>query len=186
MSIFTKKDYNSSNGMQSSVFGPPIWHTLHIISFNYPVNPTDLDKEHYTNFILSFEHVLPCIYCRINYKKNLESAKFNPSVMKNRESFSRFIHRLHNCVNETLGKKIKISYEEVRDRYEHFRSRCTETEDSDKIIKQQLIDKNEKGCNDSLYGTKSKCIIQIVPKTSKSETFKMNPKCKAKKKSLKK
>ena len=186
MSIFTKKDYNSSNGMQSSVFGPPIWHTLHIISFNYPVNPSDLDKKHYTNFILSFEHVLPCIYCRINYKKNLESAKFNPSVMKNRETFSRFVHRLHNCVNETLGKKIKISYEEVRDRYEHFRSRCTESEDSDKIIKQQLINKNEKGCNDSLYGTKSKCIIQIVPKASKSETFKMNPKCKAKKKSSKK
>jgi hypothetical protein len=181
MSIFTKKDYNSSNGMQSSVFGPPLWHTLHIISFNYPVKPTSDDIKNYTNFLMSFEFTLPCIYCRTNFKKNISRAKFTPSVMNSRDSFSRFIYKLHNCVNTMLGKTIKISYDDVRDRYEHFRSRCSENEKRVDIIKQQKKSKKENGCNDSLYGSKSKCVIHIVPKNSKTKSFKMNSKCKAKK-----
>jgi hypothetical protein len=185
MSIFTKKDYNSPNGMQSSVFGPPIWHTLHITSFNYPVKPTVADKKNYTNYLMSFEFTLPCVYCRTNFKKNLCSAKFSPSVMNSRDSFSRFIYRFHNCVNEMLGKTVKISYDEVRDRYEHFRSRCNEKETKAEVLKQQQNAKKEKGCNDSLYGSKSKCVIHIVPKNSKTSSFKMNPKCNAKKASKK-
>ena len=80
-----------------------------------------------------------------------------------------------------LGKHIKISYDEVRDRYEHFRSRCSESEKKSDIIKQQTKSKRERGCNDSLYGSKSKCVIHIVPKNSKAVGFKMNAKCKAKK-----
>jgi hypothetical protein len=53
----------------------------------------------------------------------------------------------------------------VRDRYEHFRSRCNNT---NKIIK-----KEEKGCTDPLNGNKSKCIIKIVPQEVKGETFQM-------------
>ena len=109
MYIFNKKDYESPNGMQSHVFGPPLWYTLHIISFNYPVKPTTADKKNYTNFLMSFEYTLPCLYCRINFKKNLSKAKFNPSVMNSRDSFSRFIYRFHNCVNEMLGKTVNIS-----------------------------------------------------------------------------
>ena len=48
------------------------------------------------------------------------------------------------------------------------------------MLKQQQNAKKEKGCNDSLYGSKSKCVIHIVPKNSKTNSFKMNPKCNAK------
>lgn len=185
MSIFTQKDYNSSNGFQSSVFGPAVWFTLHMISFNYPIKPTQADKENYTNFLMSFEHTLPCIYCRNNFKSNLKKAKFHPKVMESRATFSKFIYDLHNCVNEMLGKTVKITYAEVRDRYEHFRSRCSEKKEMKKEKKEMKKEKKhtkEKGCNDSLYGKKSKCIIEIVPKTSVKNTFKMHDKCKASKK----
>lgn len=181
MSIFTQKDYDSNNGMQSSIFGPPIWHSLHMISFNYPTEPTELDKINYTNFLLAYEHVLPCVYCRTNFKSNLKKANFNPGVMKNRDTFSRFIYRLHNSVNEMLGKTIQISYDEVRERYEHFRARCDEKESIQKILEAQKKNKKEKGCDNSLYGSKSKCVLRIVPKTSKMETFTMDRKCKCKK-----
>ena len=39
-----KKDYSSSEGMLTSVWGPSLWHTLHTISFNYPVKPTKEQK----------------------------------------------------------------------------------------------------------------------------------------------
>ena len=34
MKTYTKKDYNSNEGMLTSVWGPGMWHFLHIISFN--------------------------------------------------------------------------------------------------------------------------------------------------------
>jgi len=179
MSMFNKTDYKSSNGMQSYVFGPPLWHTLHIISFNYPVNPTADDKKSYTNFLMSLEHVLPCKYCRVNFKKNLKNSGFSPAVMESRDTFSKYIYKLHNCINDMLGKNIVISYNEVRSRYEHFRSRCSESEEKEQIIKQQLENKKESGCNDSLYGKKSKTVIRIVPKESKVKNFKMDPRCKS-------
>lgn len=185
MSIYTKKDYNSNNGMQTSLFGP-IWFTLHLISFNYPVNPTQQDKVNYMNFIKSFKYTLPCVYCRNNLESNLKKINFNMNSMKNRETFSRSIYDLHNCVNKMLNKKIKISYNEVRDRYESFRSRCDETQlNKDVKFIQVKYNKNnkEKKCENSLYGVKGKAVIEIIPKKSKKKTF-IN-KCKPSKRVIK-
>ena len=68
---FKKKDFNSGDGMLTSVWGPSLWHYLHVMSFNYPVKPTKQQKKHYKNFILLLKHVMPCKYCRINLRKNL-------------------------------------------------------------------------------------------------------------------
>ena len=43
--IFAKDDYNSPDGMLTSVWGPPMWHSLHTISFNYPIKPTNEQKK---------------------------------------------------------------------------------------------------------------------------------------------
>ena len=48
--IFKKKDFISGDGMLTSVWGPSMWHYLHTMSFNYPVNPTEDDKKNYMNF----------------------------------------------------------------------------------------------------------------------------------------
>ena len=45
--IYNKKEYNSGDGMLTSVWGPSLWHYLHTMSFNYPVHPTKKDKENY-------------------------------------------------------------------------------------------------------------------------------------------
>jgi len=42
------------------------------------------------------------------------------------------------------------------------------------------ITKKEKGCTESLYGEKAKCIIKIVPNKYKCKTFQMNKSCKKK------
>ena len=36
---FKKEDFNSPDGMLTSVWGPSLWHSLHAISFNYPIKP---------------------------------------------------------------------------------------------------------------------------------------------------
>ena len=44
---FKRKDYISGDGMVTTIWGPGMWHFLHTISFNYPINPTDEDKTNY-------------------------------------------------------------------------------------------------------------------------------------------
>ena len=177
--VFKKNNFSSSDGMVTKIWGPIMWTALHTISFNYPVNPTNEDKIHYKEFIYSLKYVLPCKYCRINLTKNFKQKPLLMCHMKNRETFSRYIYELHDLVNKMLNKKSTLTYCDIRERYEHFRSRCTE--ESPKIFnfikKSQTKKKKEKGCTEPLYGKKAKCIINIVPQEDKSATFKMDKKC---------
>jgi len=176
--IFTKNDYNAGDGMLTSVWGAPMWHFLHTMSFNYPVNPTSQDKKNYKDYVLNLQHVLPCKYCRINLKNNLKQKPLQMCHMKNRDTFSRYIYELHETVNKMLNKKSHLSYCDVRERYEHFRSRCTEEKPKIFTFKKSVTKrKKEKGCTEPLYGKKSKCIINIVPQEDKSAAFQMDKKC---------
>jgi len=176
--VFSKKDYKSGDGMLTSVWGPPMWHYLHTMSFNYPINPTPGDKKHYKEFILNLQYVLPCKYCRINLTNNFKKKPLQMCHMENRDTFSRYIYDLHEIVNKMLHKKSQLSYCEVRERYEHFRSRCTEEKPKIFNFKQTSTRrKKEKGCTEPLYGKKSKCVINIVPQEDKRATLQIDKKC---------
>jgi hypothetical protein len=141
------------------------------MSFNYPNEPSPKQKKQYMHFIYQLQYTLPCKYCRMNLKKNFKVLPLKLINMKDRYSFSKYIYDLHEHINKMLNKSSGLSYEDVRERYEHFRARCNVVE---KIIKQ------EKGCTEPLYGKKSKCIIKIVPQTKKCKTFQMDESCKKK------
>lgn len=172
--VYNKKDYSSSNGMLTSVWGPSMWHTLHTISFNYPVNPSKKDVKNYKNFILNLQHILPCSYCRENLKNNFKKFPLKNIHMKNRDTFSYYIYQLHERINKCLNKVSNLSYADVKERYEHFRSRCIIENEKNKIFN---FNKKEKGCTEPLYGKKSKCIIKIVPSDLKCNTFQIDKKC---------
>ena len=166
--VFSMTHYNSDQGMLTGVWGPALWHVLHTISFNYPRKPTEKQKREYKRFLSSLENVLPCRYCRENFKQNCKTAKLCDSIFKNRVSFSKFIYRLHCSVNKALGKGKCDSYSKVRDRYEHFRARC----DRKQPKKSSRKRRKENGCTDPLKGNKLKCVINVVPKTSRRRSFK--------------
>ena len=178
--IFSKKEYSSGDGMLTTVWGPSMWHYLHTMSFNYPVNPTEDDKKHYKEFIINLQYVLPCKYCRQNLTNNFKVFPLKACHMKDRESFSKYVYKLHEMVNKLLGKKSGLSYCDVRERYEHFRSRCTDEKPKIFDIRKTLkLNKNkkEKGCTEPLYGKKAKCIIKIVPQEEKGNTMQIDEKC---------
>ena len=179
--VFKENDYNSNDGMLTTVWGPGMWHSLHTMSFNYPVNPTCDDKRHYQSFILNLQYVLPCGKCRKNLVKNFKRLPLKWKDMESRDTFSHYIYKLHELINKMLHKKSGLSYEDVRERYEHFRSRCVKSLDEmkkEKTKRKTLKNKTEeKGCTEPLYGEKSKCVLQIVPQTKKCSTFQMDKKC---------
>jgi len=178
--VYTKEEYKSGDGMLTTVWGPGIWHFLHTMSFNYPVKPTIEEKKHYRDFVLSLKYVLPCKYCRMNLVTNFKQLPLTMANMKNRETFSRYVYDLHELINKMLHKKSNLSFCDVRERYEHFRARCTD--EKPKLFKftklnKTMKNKKEKGCTEPLYGKKSKCIIKIVPQEEKGATFQMDKKC---------
>jgi len=173
--IFTEKDYNNGNGMLTTVWGPSMWHSLHTISFNYPVHPTRQDKKRYRDFILSLQYVLPCKYCRINIRKNFIKLPLTQDKMKDRASFSRYLYDLHELINTMIGKNSGLSYEDVRERYEHFRANCVVDKPRISVTKNKT--RKHRGCVRPLYGKKAKCVIHIVPQERKIETFQMDDAC---------
>ena len=183
MNTYTPDDYNSGDGMLTMVWGPSMWHYLHTMSFNYPVEPTCEDKRHYQAFILNLQYVLPCGKCRKNLKKNFKKLPLTWKQMESRNTFSRYIYDLHEVINTMLKKKSGLSYETIKERYEHFRSRCTKSykelkkAKAKKTMKKRPSNTSEKGCTEPLYGEKSKCVIHIVPHSDKTETFQIDKKC---------
>ena len=172
--VFTYKHFNSGEGMLTAVWGPSLWHYLHAISFNYPCNPTSQDKKYYKQFLTNLKYTLPCKYCRINLSKNFKSLPLSSCVFTNRHTFSKYVYLLHEHINKMLGKKSGLSYCDVRDRYENFRSRCVI--DKPKIFNYSKF-KKEKGCTTPMYGEKSKCLIKIVPQKSRCKTLTIDKKC---------
>ena len=183
--VYTRKDFNSNDGMLTTVWGPSIWHFLHTMSFNYPLKPTCNDKSDYKRFILNMGKILPCGHCRKNFSKNIASAPLTDKALKNRHNFSKWMFDFHEQINKMLHKKSNLTFKEVRNRYENFRARCTEDlETKIVVLKHKKSKKNktkknkkEKGCTEPLFGKKSKCIIKIVPKDEKTPTFQMDKKC---------
>jgi hypothetical protein len=193
--VYDEKDYYSNDGMLTTVWGPSMWHYLHTMSFNYPVKPTAEDKKHYRCFIYNLRNVLPCGKCRNNLKNNFKKLPLKMENMKSRDTFSRYIYDLHEVINTMLNKKSGLTYEVVRERYEHFRSRCTKDLKEIKSKKRKhdiviaglrknqtkrarkLMQEKEKGCIEPLYGEKSKCILKIVPQKEKCDSFQIDKKC---------
>ncbi len=169
---FSKNDFGSGDGMLTSVWGPSLWHTLHTISFNYPVKPTTQDKLNYRNFVLQLKYTLPCKYCRMNLRKNFKELPLTMGKMKSREIFSKYIYDLHELINKMLKKKSNLTYEDVSQRYEHFRARCS--------LKFDIENKNKthkKGCVIPFHKVKSKGIVKIVPIKTKCESLQIDDKC---------
>ena len=176
ISVYSEKDYQSNDGMLTTVWGPSMWHYLHTMSFNYPVKPKCYEKERYRNFVLSLKYVLPCGKCRKNLCNNFQKLPLKMSHMNSRSTFSKYIYDLHELINTMLNKKSGLSYEQVKERYEHFRSRCTKS--IKKGLKRKTMKKHkENGCTEPLYGEKSKGVLRIVPQSENCESLEVDEKC---------
>ena len=167
---YTKKHFNSNDGMLTYVWGPPLWHFLHTMSFNYPLKPTTAQKKAHRKFMESLQGVLPCGKCRDNLKKNYAQHPLLPKHLESRGAFSKYVFELHEVINTMLHKKSGLTFEEVRERYEHFRARCR-SEKPDKCVV------SEKGCVEPVHGVKSKCVLNIVPLDTKCKTMTVDKRC---------
>jgi hypothetical protein len=167
-------------GMQTRSWGPPGWLFLHTIAQNYPWNPDKRKKKYYFDFFKRTGDVLPCRYCRESYQQFIKepSTRLTLRVLKNRETLSRWLYDIHNKVNKKLEVTDIPPFEEVWNKYESLRSKCTKSP--------TIQEKVKKGCLDPLKGYRKKCIVNIVDVDEKGNPIKKNFSFGAKKKTTKK
>lgn len=148
--------FDNADGARTYLWGPPLWLFLSVMARVYKVNPTPEDRRDYADFVYALGKVLPCRSCREHYPQNLVDTGFDPEVdLLDRQSFSRFINRLHNHINKQLGKGVHVSYEEHREMFEAFKAKC--------------VPSKKGGGPGGCYGSRGEadsrptCIMKIVP-----------------------
>jgi mitochondrial FAD-linked sulfhydryl oxidase len=81
--------------------GRAAWTWLHSTISAYPDTPDIADQKAMAHLISYFARFYPCTVCRDNLKKDLDES--HPPV-GNRSSLEAWLCRLHNKVNQRLGK----------------------------------------------------------------------------------
>jgi hypothetical protein len=102
--------------MNQNIWGPQMWFTLHSITFNYPLKPTEQDKNNYKHFFTYLQYIIPCTVCQKNYIRHLKESPVEYNL-NNREKLVKWLIDLHNMVNGETGKKL-LSYNNVIKKYE--------------------------------------------------------------------
>lgn len=138
------------NGFNSNVWGPPWWFALHISSFVY--RPTLENKVHYRNLIEGLPYYLPCGVCRNHIRTHLQKMPLRARDLKSRETFSRYVWRLHRAVNRSVNRPVGPSYRETVKFYEGLRSQSSRR-------------------------VRGHCRLSIVPISTPGPTLHVDPQC---------
>lgn len=124
--MLTKDEYNKNheliknNRHKSSIkFWHLYWNSLHYLSYNYPDNPSEENKNQIINLVNKMKmNGIACSYCRGHFNKWC----INNNIQKyidNKNNLISFFINLHNDVNLRNKKKI-FSRDEVDKIYLNF------------------------------------------------------------------
>ena len=89
--------------LDPSVWGPHYWFFLHTLAMTYPQRPNSVTKKKYYEFIQNLPLFLPVEQISGEFSKIIEKYPIMP-YLDNRDSFVRWMHFIHNKINEKLEK----------------------------------------------------------------------------------
>ncbi len=89
--------------MPPAVWGPFLWHTIHIVALGYSKEPTYAEKKAAKEFYEGLVHLIPCPVCRVHYAEHLKTNPVTPAL-DTREDLFNWTVNVHNSVNKSLGK----------------------------------------------------------------------------------
>ena len=99
----------NTNSLDATVWGPHFWFFLHTIALHYPKNPNATTKKKYYELIENLPLFIPVESMATDFTHLLNEYPLVP-YLDNRDSLIRWMHFIHNKVNEKLEKpKISLS-----------------------------------------------------------------------------
>jgi len=89
--------------LDPKVWGPHYWFFLHTLAMTYPHHPNSVTKKKYYEFIQNLPLFLPVEEVSGEFSKLIDKYPITP-YLDNRDSFVRWMHFIHNKLNEKLEK----------------------------------------------------------------------------------
>jgi len=89
--------------LDPKVWGPHYWFFLHTVAMTYPHHPNSVTKKKYYEFIQNIPLFLPVSEISGEFSKLIDKYPITP-YLDNRDSFVRWVHFMHNKINEKLEK----------------------------------------------------------------------------------
>lgn len=83
--------------------GRSTWTFLHTMSAYYPDRPSAQQQSDMRSFLQLFSQFYPCGYCASHLRDEMQR---DPPVVESRWGLSQWMCRMHNEVNERLGKPL--------------------------------------------------------------------------------
>ena len=111
MQIKTSKTQNKSNEpnvdkecpLSRDQLGRNSWSLLHTMAAYYPEKPTPDQQKDVKTFIETFSRLYPCEHCAQDFQRDIA---LEPPQTQSQQSLSQWFCRIHNKVNQKLGKKL--------------------------------------------------------------------------------
>jgi hypothetical protein len=96
--------------LDPTVWGPHYWFFLHTIAISYPLHANTLIKKKYYDLIHNFVLFIPVESIATHFSKLIDEYPVTP-YLDTRDSFIRWMHFIHNKINQKLEKP-KITLEQ--------------------------------------------------------------------------
>ena len=95
--------------LDPTIWGPKYWFFLHTIAITYPHRPNDVTKRKYYELVQNMPLFIPVETMGNEFSKLIELYPVT-AYLDSRDSFIRWMHFIHNKINEKLEKpKISIN-----------------------------------------------------------------------------
>jgi hypothetical protein len=106
---------NNSLRLDPNVWGPHFWFFLHTLAMSYPHHPSSVTKKKFYEFIMNLPLFIPVESIGSDFSKLLDDYPIT-AYLDNRESLIKWMHFIHNKINEKLEKP-KITLNEFYSMY---------------------------------------------------------------------
>jgi len=90
-------------GLDPKVWGPHYWFFLHTVAMCYPHRPNTITKKKYYDFIHNFPMFIPIENIATYFSQLLDQYPVSP-YLDSRDAFIRWMHFIHNKINQKLEK----------------------------------------------------------------------------------
>jgi len=109
-------------GLDPRVWGPHYWFFLHTITMCYPHRPNTITKKKYYEFVQNIPLFIPVEEISTYFIKLLDQYPVSP-YLDSRDAFIRWMHFIHNKVNEHLEKPMVSLSRFYETYYEEYKPR---------------------------------------------------------------
>jgi Erv1 / Alr family len=112
----------SSVYLDPKIWGPHYWFFLHTVAMTYPHHPNSVTKKKYYEFIQNLPLFIPVEEISGEFSKLIDAYPVTP-YLDNRDSLVRWMHFIHNKINQKLEKPTISLSEFFVKYYDEYKSR---------------------------------------------------------------